>query len=172
MNDLFNKGVSQGCYEQLANLICAFCAPGSTNFLTFTGLSGKPNNNPFDYRSYTMRLCLNYCDELASSCNNPSDAAILGAVYAPSNPTVFCESINSKALVNNRAKTSGLWENVIVRVSQFDCFDAVPINQVQQQEGVCLVSYADLLISPPNSASSFSLSFAAFAVAALVFALF
>jgi len=158
LDDLFQEGLSQQCYYQVANLICAFCSPDQADFITFTGLLDKNDNSLFGNRGYTMRICSDYCSDLARACNNPSDAAILGATYSPLNSALFCESIKSKTLVDDKDKVSGIWEAVIFRVSDFNCFEAVSVQSVKSEVGVCLVPYEDLQIEVKSDSAASTLA--------------
>eukprot|EP01115_Flamella_aegyptia_P004750 TRINITY_DN20259_c0_g1_i2.p1 TRINITY_DN20259_c0_g1~~TRINITY_DN20259_c0_g1_i2.p1 ORF type:complete len:283 (-),score=37.93 TRINITY_DN20259_c0_g1_i2:149-877(-) len=170
LDKLHDEGISETCYIELANVMCSFCTNSPDDYITFTGLLANDEDDDvgFGDRGYTMRICLDFAKVLLDACGTAGDRAILGANPNTNDATNFVESIDTSSLVNNEDSVSGLFNQMVLRVSTFDCFRGVGVASIVEQERVCLTPFVDQGIvnpdlsplSPSSNASIVSFSFA------------
>lgn len=137
------QGITEQCYYSLANLECILCNPEQSLTIQYQGERqyDLTLNNFFNHQ-WILRICPDFCDQIYSSCGDPTSTAILGATNT-GDATTFCESINMQGFVADQNNVTGIFFGSSLLVSQFDCYEGASSAVVKGEVGKCLTPYTE-----------------------------
>ena len=116
------------------------CNPEQSLTIQYQGERVVGDISNFFNHNWILRICQTFCNQIYSTCKDPTDAAILGA-STTGDATAFCESINMQGFVANQYNVTGIFYGSQILVSQFDCFGGVDNSVIEANVGTCLTPY-------------------------------
>merc|ERR1712000_45611 len=175
LSSLVERGLSEECYFALSNLECSLCSPNQHEYITYGGpIDGDDTDDDFDNQRWIFRICTDFCHALYKKCKNPTDTALLAA-NNQGTEVDFCESISGESLVADDEGVTSIFGGATWVVSNFNCYQGSTEAIIQENTGVCLTDYNEIvtLANEQESSSPASILVSLFGViGSLLLALF